>query len=125
MIRRKGIALAIAAIGVLNCPFSLDAGLFSRSTTSESCETCSTKPERKNCLSCLIPPPAPRAKTAVAVPAVITNQRGERPVKKDEIPPTPPAAGVTEERVANVERDVQIIKEQLRVLTTLLQETHK
>lgn len=124
MLRRKSIAAAIAMFAMASGPMYVDAGLFSKGCAEPS-EESACKPEKKSCLSCLVPPAAPRARTAVGIPAVVTNQRGERAAKKDEIPPTPVASGVSEERVANVERDVQIIKEQLRVLTTLLQETRK
>ncbi len=121
MFRRKSL-VAIAMLALAGAPMSLDAGLFSKSTCAESNEESACKPEKKSCLSCLVPPAAPRARTAVGVPAVISNQRGERAAKKDEVPPVPVASSNTEKRVEELDRDVQIIKEQLRVLTTLLQE---
>jgi hypothetical protein len=121
VLRRKGIAAAIATFAVTCGPMCLDAGLFSKGCAEPS-EESACKPEKKSCLSCLVPPPAPRARTAVGIPAVVSNQRGERAAKKDDVPPAPVAGTDTDKRVEELDRDVQIIKEQLRVLTTLLQE---
>lgn len=124
MLRRRSLA-AIAMLAMASGSPNLDAGLFSKGSCAKPCEECECKPEKKSCLSCLVPPPAPRAKTAVGIPAVVTNQRGERAAKKNDVPPAPAASSDTDKRVEDVERDVQVIKEQLRVLTTLLQETKK
>ncbi len=122
MFRREGLAALFAAVIVTSAQGEVDAGLLCQ----PSCEQCEHKCtcEKKHCIDFLKVTPAPRARTAIAVPAVVTNQRADRQQPKSPVPPAP-AADDLERRVDSLDRDVQIIKEQLRVITTLLQEHQK
>jgi hypothetical protein len=112
---RQRVVVSVLAAGMMAAECTGHAGLFWKKSDC-GCEDA----PKKSYLSSLVPA-APRAGTAIAVPAVVTNQRGERQPPKPEVPPSP-ASPELAKRVDDLDRDVKIIKEQLRVLTEILQE---
>ena len=129
--------LAVIGSGLAFSWATVDAGLFSKKSASEACESCEEDESKKKSKCCcffdLADPP--RAGTASAVPAVITNQRATRqPAPAAAAAPAPvPAAANTcapggnvaaDSRMDLLQRDVTVLKEQIRVLSTLLQQAH-
>jgi hypothetical protein len=115
-VRQRTAVSILAASLAIAAECTGHAGLFSKKCD----DSCCPETPKKSCLSALMPPPAPRAGTAIAVPAVVTNQRADRLPPKAEVPPPPVCPDLTK-RVDDLDRDVKIIKEQLRVLTEILQ----
>lgn len=127
MRRITGIAMLLAA-GVLTAlPRTAAAGgLFWK----KQCECGQDSEDKKSKLFSVAA--APRAATVTAVPAVLTTDRADRlpapaaaPAPKP-VPAAPPACtppaptGSTDPRIDELHRDVQILKQQIQVLSTLL-----
>lgn len=90
------------------------------------CEQCGAS--KKKCCLFNLPDP-PRADAVFAVPAALTNQRATRQTPAPQAASVPPAPAActddsTEKQIETLNREMRILKEQLRVLATLLEEKH-
>lgn len=95
-------------------------------TAFADCEQCGAS--KKKCCLFNLPDP-PRADAAFAVPAALTNQRATRQATAPQAAPVPPTPAActddsTEKQIEMLNREMRILKEQLRVLATLLEEKH-
>lgn len=134
MIRGQRCVVGMAVLSLSLAPQGMASAGIGSLFCHKSNDSCDEQPKEEKC-SCFRPKPPPRASTAIAIPGVLTNQRAER------TPPTPSAAPLptprpaapssctsgplsgADPRIDELHRDVQILKQQIRVLTTLLQET--
>lgn len=115
-------AVAACAIAMGIGETAVEAGIFSKRTPDpcQQCQCPTPAPKRK--LFDL--PEPPRAGTATAIPALITSPPNAQNNLNNpaNIPPAP-VPPASDPRVDQIERDVKVIKEQLKVLATLLQES--
>ena len=131
--RRSSYAAAglVLGAGILLSPAIMDAGLFSRKCPE--CAEPQPEPQKEKRPCCLFPSLPPRGATASALPAVITTQRADRTPAPSAAPvaaaapkvaPVPaactdgsPAAAATDPQL---KQDVEILKQQIKALTILL-----
>lgn len=100
-------------------------------SASADCDQCADRPKKCSLFDFNLAEP-PRADAVFAVPAALTNQRATRQAPKAPkpqaapVPPTPAACtdDSTEKQIEALNREMRILKEQLRVLATLLEEKH-
>lgn len=117
---------------LINMPVT-EAGFFSKKS-SDNCESCEeAEPKKKSKCCCIDLADPPRAGTATAMPAVITNQRATRQPAPAAAPASAPAAAnscttganmAADTRMDQLTRDVNVLKEQIRVLSALLQQAN-